>query len=154
MFVTANSLIQFVNNRDNLNGSSGGTDDFATQPFGQVITSTGALAGGEAMYVDRLVIDDNAKLNLGLLHVYYRQVSFDDGLSFVTGKFSDVNFWLSHGVSFFAGSDGVTRYPIPFAVPEPCSLLLACLGALAIATYAARFARPRGFRSPTETTSP
>jgi hypothetical protein len=79
------------------------------------------------------VIDDNSKLNLGLLHVYYWQVSFDDGLHFMTGRFADVNYWLSHGVTFAVGSDGVTRYPIPFAVPEPGALLLLLLGGIGVA---------------------
>jgi hypothetical protein len=50
------------------------------------------------------------------------------------------SYALIEVVSELEGFDNLTFTQ----VPEPCSLLLACLGALAMATNAARFARPRG----------
>lgn len=130
LHATTGSIVSFVNDRNNLNGSAGGTDDFSIMPQGAVITSTGALAGGEALYVNRLVIDPSTAFSLDQLHVYYREVSFDSGATFQTGQFSDVLVWLANGVTFAPGSDGVTRYPIPFTgpVPEPGTLLLAAVG--------------------------
>jgi hypothetical protein len=143
LHATTGSIVSFVNARNNLNGSFGGTDDFNTMPPGAVITSTGALAGGEALYVNRLVLDPFASLALDLLHVYYREVSFDGGLTFQTGQFSDVLAWLGTGINFMPGADGVTRYPIPFTgpVPEPSTLLLAAICACWISTGRRRACR-------------
>jgi hypothetical protein len=145
LHVTPSSIIDFIDARNNLNRTSGGTDDFATMPPGAVITSTGALADSEALYVNRLVLDSSSALALGLLHVYYRQVSFDGGLTFQTGQFSDVLAWLGSGITFAAGPDGVTRYPIPFTgpVPEPNTLLLAIFGGGWMLTARRRVRRTR-----------
>jgi hypothetical protein len=127
--VTPQSVVNFINSFDNSLPSLVGTDDFATQPLGAVITSTGALApaaDGEALYVNRLVLDPASILDLGLLHVYYREVSFDGGLTFQPGDFADVLTWLGNGITFVPAMDGTTRYPIPFTgvIPEPSGLLL------------------------------
>jgi hypothetical protein len=129
LHVTEDSEIEFVDDHFNSIGSLAGTDDFDTQMPGEIITSTGAIDDGAALYVNRLVLDPMSTLDLGLLHVYYREVSFDGGTTFQRGDFSDVLAWLGPGfnVSFVPDMDGVTRYPIPF-VPEPCTLVLLLLG--------------------------
>jgi hypothetical protein len=127
LHITPESIVDFVDGSDNSNSSSGGMDDFATQMPGEVITSTGALDDGEALYVNRLILGRFATLDLDKLHVYYRLVSFDDGATFVRGDFADVLAWQAAGIVFVPGSDGVTRYPIPF-IPEPSTLLLTAIG--------------------------
>lgn len=129
LHLTVGSSLLVLNDYNNsLGGPGGGFDDFGlVGPTGLPVHSTSELlAGGEALYLERLVIDPGTHLSLGMLHIYYREVSFDGGAHFISGTFGDVVTWGTMGVTFAPGLDGVSRWPIPF-IPAPgsASLLVA-----------------------------